>query len=233
MGKEGRAIVGEVTWDNVEVKSGGGSFKRLESGENRIRIVSNPIEFRAHWIQQASRRIICLGEDCPACKADVKIMQRWMLKILDRSDQTIKPLEIGTEIMSGIVKLAQDEEWGKVSKYDIKIIRTEGKRTSYQVIPCQKSNPTFTDKEKELITESQEKIDIKKIIESQIKDKIEVQKTLKGEVVGNVSSNANNSNDDDDFLNEEKETKKDSSNKKAKEESKEDSEGDGDFLDLD
>ena len=59
-----------------------------------------------------------------------------IVKVLDRSDETFKLLEIGSQIYSGIRSLYNHPKWGKVTQYDVSVIRgPKGTQPLYSVTP--------------------------------------------------------------------------------------------------
>ena len=119
-------VVSYAKWEN-ETPS---IFMRLEEGENRIRIVSEP-----HGFKKTFRE-----EDGP------KHRYGWV--VISRADDTVRLLEVGPQVFGQVVALANDDEFGDPMGYDIKIFR-EGTKldTEYKVVPSpEKSKITVEEK---------------------------------------------------------------------------------------
>jgi hypothetical protein len=60
----------------------------------------------------------------------------YLIKVLDRSDDKFKLLEVGPQIFKGIQMLSSNQKWGKVTSYDISIIKgPKGTQPLYNVTP--------------------------------------------------------------------------------------------------
>jgi len=119
---------------------------RLEQGTSCIRVMGNPIQFYVHWVElsDGSKRKVNspISDEVLVNEledADFKRKARWIVKVLDRDDDTFKLLEIGPQIYNGIRALYNNEKWGKVTDYDLDIIRGKpGTNPLYSVLPNQK-----------------------------------------------------------------------------------------------
>jgi hypothetical protein len=134
---------GEVEWNSADSSSGKSDFMRLEEGENTVRIMSNPIQFYIHWCNgpDGSKRKFNSPVDDSAMvrrleDSGFKRSARWLVKVLDRRDNTFKALEIGPQVFNGIKSLYSNKRWGKVTGYDITITRApKGTQPLYSVTP--------------------------------------------------------------------------------------------------
>jgi hypothetical protein len=144
---------GMQDWDAVEIKqpgSGGGPRKdlymRLESGENRLRIITKPFQYLVHRYKPApeapgfGERIYSSlphGSDPVMDKTKEKPKRRWLIGVIDRKTQSYKILDMGTSVFKGIQELVKDEDWGEPSMYDIsiKVDKNGGATGYYTVIP--------------------------------------------------------------------------------------------------
>lgn len=145
-----KVVFGEIDWnsgDTQEVKEQT-DFMRLSQGKNRVRVMGNPVQFYIHWVDTpdgkkkkfnspiSDQALVRKLED-----ADFKRKPRWMIKVLDRSDNKFKLLEIGSQIYNGIKALYLDEDWGPVTQYDITIVRgAPGSQPLYRVTPSPKQS---------------------------------------------------------------------------------------------
>ena len=142
---------GEVDWNTGD--SGGSSssasdFMRLEQGENVVRVMGNPTQFYVHWLtcSDGSKRKVVSPIDNPEMvrrleDAGFKRQARWLVKVLDRTDDRFKALEIGAQIYNGIRALYNNEKWGKVTAYDLSVVRgAPGQQPLYNVTPNPKED---------------------------------------------------------------------------------------------
>lgn len=146
----------DLAWDDIETPSQVPSvaFLKLEVGDkgNRIRIVSLPSKISVHWEEIAGggkRKFNCPGAKCPLCNAGRPIQTRFQMLVLDKGTKEydvrnkayldvphVKVLETGSGIIQKLKALANDEENGDPTKYDIKIIKSgSGKQTKYDILP--------------------------------------------------------------------------------------------------
>jgi len=137
-------VFGEVDWNSADSGSGGKSdFMRLEEGENTVRIMGNPVQFYIHWIVGSDGKkgkinspinnpeLVSRLED-----SGFKRQARWLIKVLDRSDDTFRLLEVGPQVYNGIKALYNNSRWGKVTQYDVTILRgSPGQQPLYSVQP--------------------------------------------------------------------------------------------------
>jgi hypothetical protein len=139
-------VFGEIDWNTGDDSGSGQSkteFMRLEQGENTVRIMANPVQFYIHWVETPEGKMRKVNSPISSPDlvrrledADFKRRPRWMVKVLDRSDDTFKLLEIGTQIYSGVKALFNHKKWGKVTAYDLTIERgPKGAQPLYRVTP--------------------------------------------------------------------------------------------------
>lgn len=161
---------GEIDWNSGDTGGGGGKtqFMRLEQGTATVRIMGNPHQYYIHWIDMpdGSRKKL----NCPIGDADLlKRLEgaghsrkpRWLVKVLDREDNTFKLLEIGSQIYNGIRSLFNNPKWGKVTEYDIDITRGKpGTNPLYSVTPNPKEKLDASFKQAYLDFDSSVNIDM-------------------------------------------------------------------------
>jgi hypothetical protein len=137
-------VFGEVDWNAADSDSGQKSdFARLVEGENVVRVMGNPVQFYIHWVTTPAGAKSKINS--PANHPELvrrledsgfKRQARWLVKILDRNDDTFKLLEIGPQIYNSIKSLYNNSKWGKVTGYDISINRgPKGQQPLYSVTP--------------------------------------------------------------------------------------------------
>jgi len=150
----------------------GGDWMTLEAGDNKIRIVSEFMDYAEHYDNEKKRSFICLGkENCPYCQAGDKPRVRYLGWVIDRKDSKIKLLRIGHSIFKQIGVLAKDEEYGfeDLPEYDMTIKKTgTGLDTEYSVVPARNNSP---------LTETE-----KTEIEKTIKDPNEIIESMKQKI---------------------------------------------------
>jgi len=172
--------IGEIDWDEAEVNisTTGSIFVNLEEGETRLRIVSKPYQYYFHWIEDitgARRKVNCALNGCPVCAEGDQPKVHWLIKVLlrnkDGSPSAVKILDIGPQIFGQIRELNRDPEWGKVSEYDVKIIRgRKGSNPLYKTHPCNKTD--FTEEEKNMLRKAKEEIKIDELVKPWSVEKI-------------------------------------------------------------
>jgi len=161
--------------------SGGDEWMAIEEGDNKIRIVSEFIDYGEHFDNIKKRSFICLGKDeCEYCKAGEKPRVRYLGWVIDRRDEKIKLLRFGHSIFKQIGALAVNEEYqfDDLPGYDMTIKREgKGLDTEYSVTPS-RNDSELTEKEGEDIIEKVS--DPHEIIEN-MKTKLEKQLSGLGE----------------------------------------------------
>lgn len=141
---------GELSdWNQADV-SGSTDFLRLNEGDNKVRIVTNPYQFVVHWVKDKSnqnRKIRCAITNCPLCRQGVETQTRWFIGVLDYKSGLPKILEIGSQIFRGIRGYVNDPDWsetfvkpwGSILAYDVNIRRgAKGTQPLYQVMASPK-----------------------------------------------------------------------------------------------
>lgn len=149
-------------WENILDNNNFGPrvpFMKLQSGKNICRVASKPSKVVQHWEKTVDgnlRKITCIGEDCPICKAGHAPSVRYQIKVIDKMDPDApeaKVLEIGASILRNIVGFVQDDDYGDPTKYDLKIQKTgTGRDTRYSVTASPHKN-SITEEEKKLLAE--------------------------------------------------------------------------------
>lgn len=138
-------VFGEIDWNSGDAGTGGAKteFMRLQQGTNTVRVMGNPHQFYIHWLElsDGSKKKINspIGDQELLRELDelgFKRKPRWFVKVLDRSDETFKLLEIGSQIYNGIRALYNNPKWGKVTQYDLDVLRGKpGTNPLYSVQP--------------------------------------------------------------------------------------------------
>lgn len=161
--------IGEVNWNEVSV---GGftktDFLKLNEGMNKVRIMSNPVQYYVHWVTNSDgkRRKFNSPED-PALVQKLedlgfKRQRSFLIRVLDRKDSAFKLLEVGPQTISGIRSLVENSDWGDIRKYDVAIIKRKNENPVYTV---QGIPPTpLADSFKAAFKEFNENLDIARLI---------------------------------------------------------------------
>ena len=152
-------VFGEIDWNSGSTGSltdRASDFMRLSEGENVVRIMGNPIQYFVHWVTSAdgSTRKINSPIDNPELVKRLedegyRRQARWLVKVLDRTDDTFRLLEIGSQIYNGVRGLFNHPKWGKVTQYDVSVVRgPKGTQPLYNVTPNPKESleGSFKDK---------------------------------------------------------------------------------------
>jgi hypothetical protein len=172
MAKE--VVSGEIDWNEADLPSpkGGGKsdYMRLKEGENVVRIMGNPVQTYIHWVTlpDGTQRKIVSPSNSPALvkkleEAGFRRQPNWIIKVLDRSDDEFKLLEIGNQIYKGIQTLFNNPKWGKVTGYDISVNRgPKGQQPLYSVTPNPKESLESSFKQK--FIDFNDRINIDKLV---------------------------------------------------------------------
>lgn len=141
-----------MSWTDDSFDNGNTQYLNLKSGENRVRVVGSPSRVEVHWektLDGSKKKIVCLGNGCPICKCGHSPQIRYQVKVIDRTDNSVKILECGPQIIKEIRKYALDSDYGDLSKYDIKIIKTGVSRdTNYSVVAVPTKSDLTADEQK-------------------------------------------------------------------------------------
>jgi hypothetical protein len=179
-GNPGKKL-GEVGWDEIDVKESGkgnGNGESIflnmkEEGKYKMRVVSKPYQYYCHWIKTKSgksRKVnATLDGTDPVCLKENKGPQlKWLLKVLFRDPvkktASLKILDAGSQIMAQIKTLHEDKEnFGNITKYDIIITKgpKNSKSPTYVVQPLgsEKNPQPFTAEEIKMVKDSANKED--------------------------------------------------------------------------
>jgi hypothetical protein len=114
-------------------------MKKLENGENRMRILTTPITGYVWWPENENKpQRVKEPKDIPTGVSDAKYF--WFLTI--GINDEVKFLEIKQKtILNQIKALSDNKEWGEVQEYDITITRSgQDLETQYTVVPNPKAD---------------------------------------------------------------------------------------------
>ena len=163
---------GEIDWNAGDTGSSEKKniYMRLVEGENVVRIMGNPIQFYVHWVTapDGSKKKIVSPIDSPDLvtrleDSGFRRQAKWMIKVLDRSDDEFKVLEVGSQIYNGVRALYNNPKWGKVTAYDLSVTRgPKGSQPLYNVTPNPKEKLDSSFKKK--FQDFNDNLDISKLI---------------------------------------------------------------------
>lgn len=198
-------VFGEIDWNDGDAGAGQSKteFMRLSQGTSTVRVMGNPVQFYVHWLDlpDGSKRKVNSPVGDPSLvreldEMDFKRKPRWIVKVLDVQDGTFKLLEIGPQIYNGIRALFNNPKWGRVTEYDIDIIRGKpGTNPLYSVQPNPKSKlgVEFRD----AFTEFKDSINLDALTKPADPD--EVREMLGLSTSAGSSMTSDSSSDDEDF----------------------------------
>lgn len=131
--------------DNAKKLGIGGDYFKLDSGENKFRILTEPEPTASHYIAQGTKPAQCTQDPtCEYCAKGIKVSYKVILYVLDRKDNQVKLAELPWSIYKAIGELANSSEYGfkSLPPYDLIVIRSgEGKEVRYQTTPGRDETP--------------------------------------------------------------------------------------------
>lgn len=123
--------------NDYEAPRGASLYMRLQDGENKFRILSQPILGWEDWDDK--RPIRYKFNEKPAKSIDAKrpVRHFWSMIVWNYSTEQVEILTLTqATVQKQIQAFCQDNDWGAPYFYDIKIMKSgEGKETKYQVNP--------------------------------------------------------------------------------------------------
>lgn len=124
--------------EGYEPPKGESKYMKFQPGDNKFRILANPIFGFVEWVDDKPQRTVEKPEE--AYDEDQPPKHFWALKVYDYSDGLVKILEITqASIQKAIAALNDDEDWGNPTSYDLKVTKTGEKLTTkYSVTPAPK-----------------------------------------------------------------------------------------------
>lgn len=145
----------------------GGNWMTLVEGENKIRIVSEFIDYGEHWDEEKQRSIVCVGkENCIYCQNGEKPTVKFLGWVIDRDDENkVKTIRIGYKIFEelGAIAKNKDYQFDVLPPFDVTITKEGQKlKTKYKVIADRKDSK-LTAKE---IEETKDLKDLQEVIDA-------------------------------------------------------------------
>ena len=123
--------------EGYEAPKGNSDYMKFEQGENKFRILSQPIVGWEDWEDKKPIRFPMNMKPEKPINPNQSIKFFWAMIVWNRKEEKIQILEITQRsVQSPIELLAKDSEWGNPFGYDIKVTKTGEKMdTEYSVNP--------------------------------------------------------------------------------------------------
>lgn len=131
--------------EGYEPPKSGSNYMKLQPGENKIRILTNPVMGWEYW--NADNKPV-RSREFQREKVNPKIQNGkevdskhfWALVVYNYKDDSIQILQINqVTLQDAIFALSKDSDWGSPLDYDVKITRTgEELLTRYSINPSPK-----------------------------------------------------------------------------------------------
>lgn len=173
---------GFTNWDSLPKKKGKDDFLTLKNGSNKMRLVTKPALYWVHKYKPTDddpgygEKVYCSYREgdstCPLCDEGYKRYLRCYIGVIDRSSDSYKLVDLTENVMTDIKTLANDDEWGDPSRYDIDIVVNKAAQGQgyYTVIP--KPHKALTDNDKRIIAECVDLDAIKARVEASTHEKV-------------------------------------------------------------
>lgn len=114
-----------------------GNYMKIADGENRIRILTQPILGWLDWVDNKPVRYEYNAKPVKPADAAKPIKHFWAFVVWNYAESRIQIMEITqSTVRAALQNLCEDEDWGAPFAYDIKITRKGQKvDTEYAVTP--------------------------------------------------------------------------------------------------
>lgn len=123
--------------DNYEAPKSKNNYMKLQEGENRIRILSQPILGWEDWLDKKPVRFHFNEKPKTSFDSAKPVKHFWAFVVWNCAEEQIQVLQLTqSSIRSSIEALCKDADWGAPYFYDIKIVKSgDGVETKYAVNP--------------------------------------------------------------------------------------------------
>lgn len=125
------------------------NYLKLESGENRLRILSKPIFGYEDWIDKKPVRYQMNEKPESPHDESVPVKHFWAMVVWNYKEKEIQLWHVTqVSVRKRLLELYQDRDWGTPTEYDIKIMKTgEKMETKYSILPVshKKVDPAIID----------------------------------------------------------------------------------------
>jgi len=143
-----------------DLQSGGSLYFRPQDGQNRIRVVSEPVEvWKAFDKETKTARVYVTAE---GAKADREARRRHMVYVINRANGALQIAEFGPSVMQQFVDLATNDEYkfDSLPPYDMILTKAgSGMETTYNLVAA-RQNTELLPTEHKLILEAKRLIDV-------------------------------------------------------------------------
>lgn len=137
---------------DYKAPAGSSDYFKLIEGENKVRILTDPIIGWEGWVDGKPFRRKGEEKNIEDDEVEINKLSKkpaispvWSMLVWDYEESKVKVWNLTQKtIMSPIVAMNEDKAWGDAKGYDIVIERVDGNRVSYNVRP---SPPKKLDKE--------------------------------------------------------------------------------------
>ena len=136
-----------------------GTFLKMESGDNRIRILTKASEVRYHETGSETeyKTVSCTGKDCDLCKKGNISKIKYAFLVLKKNadgNNTVHVYEAPITVFRQIVAYDLNEEYGDVRDYDLTIKKEGEKKTTVYTVIASPKKVKLTDEESQMILDS-------------------------------------------------------------------------------
>jgi len=130
-----------MSWNDVEkTKSGGGEYYSLEQGENKVRLLSDPVRVMKLYDPATKKSKIAFAN----CGYSAESKPRWIAYVLNYRNNQIELGEFAHSIMKQVLEYKNNEDYAFETSpmpYDITIKKTgELLDTEYTVMPARQNS---------------------------------------------------------------------------------------------
>lgn len=132
--------------EGYEVPTSVGGFTKLETGENRFRILSSPLLMWLEWRDGKPVRHEFKGAESKPAKGSGKndsVKHAWGLKVWNYRTGQIEVLELDKQdLISALTAHSKDKDWGHPKNYDVVFTKKgSGLDTEYSLVAKPHSEP--------------------------------------------------------------------------------------------
>ena len=122
---------------NYEAPQGNSNYMKFEQGENKFRILTQPIVGWLDWKDKKPYRFTMDDKPAKPMTPGQSIKHFWAMVVWNYTEQAIQVLEITqTSIQRAISDYSNDADWGAPYDYDIKVTKSgAGLDTKYVIAP--------------------------------------------------------------------------------------------------
>lgn len=122
--------------DDYQAPASGGGYTKIEMGENRFRVLSNPLLLWVIWANGKSKRIPYNAEQKPALPdgENPSVKHAWAMSVWNYKTEQIEIFELDkATLREPLLAHARSADWGHPKGYDVIINKSgSGKDTKYQ-----------------------------------------------------------------------------------------------------